>query len=62
MSAMLIWALGSLAFLLVNAVLAVVAFARDRPARIPATACALPLGIIFAMLLLEELMDAAGLM
>ncbi|HEX2114825.1 MAG TPA: hypothetical protein VHM01_10520 [Alphaproteobacteria bacterium] len=62
MIAIIVWALASLAFLLVNAVLAAIALVKGRPARVPAIAAALPLGIILAMLALGEFMSAAGLL
>jgi len=62
MAAVALWALGSLTFFVVNAVLAVSALAKGRPAGVPVLACALPLAIVVAMLALEEIMSAAGLL
>jgi hypothetical protein len=54
-AAVMIGALGSVAFFLVNAVLAIIALARGRPAETAMIACALPLALVVFMFLLETL-------
>jgi hypothetical protein len=55
--AVLAGGLVSLAFFLVNAVLAGVALAKGRPARIALIACALPAGLVLGLCLLAALIS-----
>lgn len=54
-AAVMIGAIGTALFFLVNLVLLIVALVKNRPAGKPAIACALPVAIILGMFLLEEL-------
>jgi len=57
MAGLMLWGLASLAFFAVNAVLAVVAIVKGRPLAKPLLACALPLLIIAATMILQDLSD-----
>lgn len=53
MAAIILWAIGSGLYFLVNAVLAIIAFARGRPARTALIACALPMLIVILVMVSE---------
>ncbi len=55
-AAILLWALVSAVFFVVNAVLLAIALAKDRPAGKPAIACLLPILCIILPLIAEPLM------
>jgi hypothetical protein len=56
-AAVLIWAIGSLAFFFVSAVLLIIAPARGHPVAKAGIACALPVGPIIVSMMLAGMME-----
>ena len=54
-AALMMWAIGSAAFFIVNVVLLVVALAKGRPPVKPLIGCALPIAIIVGTLMSEDI-------
>ncbi len=54
MAALALWAIGSCGFFVVNAILAIIAFVKNRPVGPALIACALPFLVILVVLISEE--------